>query len=99
MTILNLCSALKFRIYIFWVYTKSLPPLDHNPRKIPVDDTLIIVLQINIKFLLLNDTQMPHKILSSLLDKIQNTKKLNTRESKERTFEKKVRELVVLILI
>ena len=42
---------------------------------------------------------MPHKILSSLLDKIQNTKKLNTRESKERTFEKKVREWVVLILI
>ena len=42
---------------------------------------------------------MPQKILSSLLDKIQSTKKLNTRESKERTFEKKVRELVVLILI
>ena len=35
---------------------------------------------------------MPHKILPSLLDKIQNTKKLNTRESKERTFEKKVRK-------
>ena len=33
---------------------------------------------------------MPHEILLSLLDEIrQNTKKMNTRESKERKFEKK----------
>ena len=37
----------------------------------------------------LNDKQMPHKILFSLLDQIQNTKKMNTHESKERKFEKK----------
>ena len=35
---------------------------------------------------------MPHEILFSLLDEIINTKKMNTRESKERIFEKKVRE-------
>ena len=32
---------------------------------------------------------MPHEILFSLLEEIQNTKKINTRESKERKFEKK----------
>ena len=32
---------------------------------------------------------MSHEILFSLLDEIQNTKKMNTRESKERKFEKK----------
>ena len=32
---------------------------------------------------------MPHEILFSLLEEIQNTKKINTRESKEREFEKK----------
>ena len=32
---------------------------------------------------------MPHEILFSLLDEIQNTKNMNTRESKERKFEKK----------
>ena len=36
---------------------------------------------------------MPHEILFSLLDEIQNTKKMKTRESKERKFEKKVREI------
>ena len=30
---------------------------------------------------------MPQEILFSLLDEIQNTKKMNTRESKERKFE------------
>ena len=49
-------------------------PLDHNPRKIPMEDSWIITWQNNSKFLLLNDKQMPHEILLSLLDKIQNTK-------------------------
>ena len=42
------------------------------------------------KCLLLNDKQMPHKILFSLLDELQNTKKMKTQELKESTFEKKV---------
>ena len=44
---------------------------------------------------------MPHEILFSLLDEMQNTIKMNTRESKERKFETKVREIrrVVLIFI
>ena len=32
-------------------------PLDHNPRKIPVEDSWIIILQNNSKCLLLNDKQ------------------------------------------
>ena len=39
---------------------------------------------------------MPHEILFSLLrllDEIQNTKKMKTQESKEKKFEKKVREI------
>ena len=36
---------------------------------------------------------MTHEIQFSLLDEIQNTKKMNTRESKERKFGKKVREI------
>ena len=55
-------------------------PLDHIPRKIPVEDNWIIVLQNNSKCLLLNDKQVPHKILFSLLDEMQNTKKMNTQE-------------------
>ena len=44
---------------------------------------------------------MPHETLLSLLDEMQNTIKMNTRESKERKFETKVREIgrVVLIFI
>ena len=34
---------------------------------------------------------MSHEILFRLLDEIQNTKKMNTLESKERKFKKKVR--------
>ena len=34
-----------------------------------------------------------------LLDEIQNTKKMKTRESKERKFEKKVREIGLVVLI
>ena len=34
---------------------------------------------------------MPHEILFSLLDEIQNTKKIKTRELKERKFEIEVR--------
>ena len=48
--------------------------LDHNSRKITVEDSWIIILQNNPKCLLLNDKQMPHEILFSLLDKILNTK-------------------------
>ena len=46
--------------------------------------------------MLLNDKQMPHEILFSLLrllDEMQNIKKMKTRESKERKFEKKVRDI------
>ena len=67
-------------------------PLNHNPRKIPVKNSWIIILQNNSKCLLLNDKQVPHEILFNLLqlfDEIQNTKKVKTRESKERRFEKK----------
>ena len=44
---------------------------------------------------------MAHEILFSLLDEILNTMKMNTRESKERKFEIKIREIgrVVLIFI
>ena len=41
---------------------------------IPMEDSWIITWQNNSKFLLLNDKQMPHEILLSLLDEIQNTK-------------------------
>ena len=76
-------------------------PLDHNPRKIPVENNWIIILQNNSKCLLLNDKQMPHVMLFSLLEEIQNTKKTKTWEPKERKFEIKVREIgwVVLIFI
>ena len=49
--------------------------LDHNPRKIPVEDSWIIISQNNSKCLLLNDKEMPYEILFSLLDEIQNIKK------------------------
>ena len=43
-------------------------PLDYNPRKKPMENSwIIIILQNNSKCLLLNDKQMPHKILFSLL--------------------------------
>ena len=68
-------------------------PLDHNPRKIPVENSWIIILQNNSKCLVLNDKQMPHEILFwDVVDETQNTKKMNTRESKERKFEKKIRD-------
>ena len=51
----------------------------------------MIVLQNNSKCLLLIDKQMSHEIQFSLLDEIQNTKKLNTRESKERKLSKRNR--------
>ena len=73
--------------------------LDHNPRQIPVKDSWIIILQNNSKYLLLNDKQMPHEILFSLLGEIQSTIKINTGESKERKFETKVREIGRVVLI
>ena len=149
-------------------------PLDHNPRKTPVENSWIIILQNNSKCLLLNDKchtrycsvcyrrSRPevffkkgvltnfakftgkhlchsfffHKVanlrpatllkmrlwhrcvtvnfakflrtsfftehlrwLLLLLDEIQNTKKMKTRESKKRKFEKKVREIGWVVLI
>ena len=56
----------------------------------------MIILQNNSTCLLLNDKQMLHGILFSLLqllDEIQNTKNMKTPESKERKFVKKVREI------
>ena len=53
----------------------------------------MIILQSNSKCLLLNDKQMPHEILFSLLDEIQNSIKMNTQESRERKFEQKVKEI------
>ena len=50
--------------------------LDHNSRKIPLEDSWITILQNNSKWLLLNDKQVPHEILFSLLDEIQSTKKI-----------------------
>ena len=42
---------------------------------------------------------MPHEILFSFLDEIQNTMKMNTRESKERKLKTKVREIGQVVLI
>ena len=42
---------------------------------------------------------MPHEILFSLLDEIQNTEKMNTRELKEREFEKGVRAIRLVALM
>ena len=47
-----------------------------------------MILQNNSKCLLLNGKQIPQEMLFSLLDEIQNTKKMNKRESKERKFKK-----------
>ena len=38
-------------------------PLYHNPRKTPVENNWIIILQNNSTWLLLNDKQMPHEII------------------------------------
>ena len=42
---------------------------------------------------------MPHEILFSLLDEIQKTIKMNTRELKERKFQTKGREIGRVVLI
>ena len=42
---------------------------------------------------------MPHEIMFSLLDEIEDIKKMNIRESKEKKFEKKVREIGWLVSI
>ena len=55
-------------------------PLDHNPRKIPVEDSWIIILQNNSKCLLLNDKQMPNEILFSLLDEIDEHTKIERKK-------------------
>ena len=77
-------------------------PLDYNPRLISVKDSWIIILQNNSKYLLLNYKQMPHRDTVQLVRRnTKHTIKMNTRESKERKFETKVREIgrVVLIFI
>ena len=73
--------------------------LDHNPRKMSLEDSWIIILQNDSKCLLLNDKQLPHKILFSLLEERQNTIKMNIRGSKERKFETKVIEIGWVVLI
>ena len=70
-------------------------PLDHNPRKIPVEDGRIVISQNKSKCLLLNDKQMPQEILFSLLDKKQNTKKMNPKKGNL----KKMREIGWVVLI
>ena len=42
---------------------------------------------------------MPHEIMFSLLDEIEDIKKMNIRESKEKKFEKKVREIGWIVSI
>ena len=44
-------------------------PLDLNPRKMPAENSWIIILQSNSKCLLSNDKQMPREILFSFLEK------------------------------
>ena len=56
----------------------------------------MIILQNIFTCLILNDKQMLHEILLNLLqllDKLQNTQKMKTQQSKERKFEKIVREI------
>ena len=73
-------------------------PLDHNPRKIPVENSWKIILHKTSKCLLLNAKQMPHEILFSLLDEIQNTKKdENTRIERMEVW-KKVRGIGWVVL-
>ena len=75
-------------------------PLDHNPRKIPVDYSWMIILQNNSKCLLLNDKQMTDEILFSLLmllNEIQNThtqKNENTRMGRKEISKKGKRNRV-----
>ena len=66
--------------------------VNHNPRKIPMEDSSIIILENNSKCLLLTDKQMPHENCSDCQTKYK-TKRMNTRESKERKFETKVRKI------
>ena len=73
--------------------------LDHNPTKIIVDDSWIIILQNNSKCLLLNDKQMPHEILFSLLEEIQTQKKWTDENRKKGNLKKKVREIGWVMLI
>ena len=56
----------------------------------------MIILQNNSTCLLLNEKQMPHEILFSLLDEIQNAKKMNMRIERK---EKKERAIGRVVLI
>ena len=61
--------------------------LNHKPRKIPLEGSWIIILQNISKCLLLNDKQMPHEILFSLLDEIRNTKQGRSEGTSSVAFE------------
>ena len=74
-------------------------PLEHNPRKIPLENSWTIILQNNSKWLLLNDKQMLHQILFTLLGEIQRTIKMSIRRSKERKFETKIEGIGRVIYI
>ena len=70
-----------------------------NSRKMPVEDSWMIILQNNFKCLLLNDNkQMSHEIQFNLIDEIQKTRKLNIRES-EKSKEKIVTEIGWVVLV
>ena len=73
-------------------------PLGHNLRQIPVEDSWIIILQNDSKYLLSINKQMPHEILFSLLDKIQNKKDEQTRIERKEIW-KKVKGIGWVILI
>ena len=69
-------------------------PLDYNPRKIPIEDSWIIILQNNSKCLLLNDKQMPHEILFGLLEEIQTQKNEQTKIERKEIWKKSKRNRV-----
>ena len=72
-------------------------PLDHNPRKIPMGDCWIIILQNNSKCLLLNNNATRDTV--QFVRRNTKHKKVEHRESKERKFEKNVREVGWVVLI
>ena len=72
---------------------------DHNPRKILVEYSCIKILRNNSKCLLLNDKQIPHEILLSLLDKIKTRKKYEYTRIERKEILKKAREIGYVALI
>ena len=74
-------------------------PLDHNPRKIPDEDSWIIILQNNFKCLLLNNNATGDTV--QFVRPNTEQKKVEHTWIERKEFEKKVREIgwVVLIFI